>query len=374
MRSGGIPSTRRKLANLVPSSATVAQLAGLLSDADTVIAGNLGTLAAGDVAVYSGTAWVNGRRAWGIGTTSTPAIVLANTTEAVSGAATQLSPAIQLTADTWNVGTGRRASNFRIQNNPLSSVNVVQLEILHSYDAGAYSSMLSLKVGQVSEFNGAVGCTYVRAGGAPYFAANQNYGGLSFDGIFSLTDRMLGSVHTNRTDGANNIVVTSCYAKGSAITNAATMRLHQFSVSLSSGVNTEVGSFRCNGDLFANQAVNGQALAIKTLTELTTIAAAAHTDTAIEIPAHAIVLGVSALVQVAIPDAATVNVGTAATADLFVSGLSTVLGSSSAGTKAGALYNATAAAVRITPNASPTADTGRVRVTIHYIEITPPTS
>lgn len=44
------------------------------------------------------------------------------------------------------------------------------------------------------------------------------------------------------------------------------------------------------------------------------------------------------------------------------------------GTKAGAYYNATAEGIVITPDTVPTDNTGRVRVTIHYLEVTPPAS
>jgi len=49
-------------------------------------------------------------------------------------------------------------------------------------------------------------------------------------------------------------------------------------------------------------------LAIKSLSEVTTIAAAATSDTTIQMPAGAIVLGVSLRVTVVIPTAATFTV------------------------------------------------------------------
>jgi hypothetical protein len=49
-------------------------------------------------------------------------------------------------------------------------------------------------------------------------------------------------------------------------------------------------------------------------------------------------------------------------------------GTTDAGTKAGAYYNASALAVRITPNIQPADNSGRVRVTIHYYTVTPATS
>lgn len=120
---------------------------------------------------------------------------------------------------------------------------------------------------------------------------------------------------------------------------------------------------------------NGQQLGVKTLTELTTIAAAATTDTAIQLPANALILGVSVRVTTVIPTATTFTVGDAGSAARFsTAAVSVAAGSTDPGTKAGAYYNAAAAAVRITPNGTPGAATGAVRVTIHYLDVTPASS
>jgi len=114
-------------------------------------------------------------------------------------------------------------------------------------------------------------------------------------------------------------------------------------------------------------------LAIKSLSEVTTIAAAATSDTTIQMPAGAIVLGVSLRVTVVIPTAATFTVWDSGSAARFSTTAITVAAwSTDAGTKAWAYYNASALAIRITPNLTPGDATGRVRVTIYYIEITPP--
>lgn len=120
---------------------------------------------------------------------------------------------------------------------------------------------------------------------------------------------------------------------------------------------------------------NGQSFGVKTLTELTTIAAAANTDTTIQMPAASIVLSVSVRVTVAVTCTSTFDVGDAGSATRFsTAAVSKAVNSTDAGTKAGAYYNASAASVRITPDTVPSDNTGRVRVTIAYIEVTPPTS
>jgi hypothetical protein len=120
--------------------------------------------------------------------------------------------------------------------------------------------------------------------------------------------------------------------------------------------------------------LNGQALAIKSLTELTTIAAAASTLTTIQIPAGAIVFAVSVRVTVAIPTATTFTVTGNTTGTFHTAAVSTAVNSTDKGTAAGAFYSATTQSVKITPNATPASNAGRVRVTIMYLESTPPTS
>lgn len=155
--------------------------------------------------------------------------------------------------------------------------------------------------------------------------------------------------------------------------NAAALTLGASAdVSISRGA---AGQLNSNSSL-ARTGANGQLFHdLQALTELTTIAAAATTDTTIQMPANAVVLGVSVRVTVAIPTATTFTVGDSGSAARFsTAAVSVNLNSTDPGTKAGAYYNASALSIRITPNGTPAANTGRVRVTIYYYSITPPTS
>ena len=121
---------------------------------------------------------------------------------------------------------------------------------------------------------------------------------------------------------------------------------------------------------------NGQALQVETLTELLTVANAAFSDTAIQIPAFAVVLGVSVRVTVSFFGVSTNFTVTGATSGTTF-GTNPVAASANStdkGTAAGAYYNAAAQSIRITPDVAPGHANGRVRVTIHYYEVTPPTS
>ena len=121
---------------------------------------------------------------------------------------------------------------------------------------------------------------------------------------------------------------------------------------------------------------NGQQLAVSVLEELTTIAAAATTSTTIQIPAGAIVLAVSVRVTTVIPTAASMTVGDGTTAAKFNTGsnIAVAAGTTDVGTKAGPTYYASATSIVFTPNATPSGATGRVRTTIFYLQVTPPTA
>lgn len=184
----------------------------------------------------------------------------------------------------------------------------------------------------------------------------------------------------NTATAGANIASGAPFSWSSSSTDARTA--YDTSISRSSAGVVQVGTTAVNalGSLnaatLATVGVNGQSCAIQSLTELTTIAAAATTDTAIQIPANAIVLGVSVRVTTVIPTAATFTVIGTTSSTAFQTGatVSTAATTTDAGTKSCPYLNATAQTIRITPNAQPADNTGRVRVTIHYISVTPPTS
>jgi hypothetical protein len=87
------------------------------------------------------------------------------------------------------------------------------------------------------------------------------------------------------------------------------------------------------------------------------------------------VLGVAVRVTTVIPTAATFTViGNTTTTVFDTAAVSVAANSTDAGTGACPYLNATAQTIRITPNATPANNTGRVRVTIFYVVVTPPTS
>jgi hypothetical protein len=201
-------------------------------------------------------------------------------------------------------------------------------------------------------------------------------------------DYPIGFNHAIRTDAASAVVCFSCYDRNAAsITNAATMRLHSFGWTNNADAYTELGAHLTDGSLWlgagnsysddgstATGGVHyGAGLNIKSLSGLVTIAAAATTTSTIQIPAGAVVLGVSCRVTTVIPTAATFSVGHAGSTALWGTGIAVAAGTTNTGAAVPALF-AAATGILITPNATPADNTGRLRVVIHYYIPTAPTS
>jgi hypothetical protein len=141
-------------------------------------------------------------------------------------------------------------------------------------------------------------------------------------------------------------------------------------VKLAHGTATSTAEFQVSGG-------SGSVIsAVKALTELTTIAAAATTNTAIQLPANAVILAVSVRVVTVIPTAATFTVTSATPAKTWntAAGVAVAATTTDVGTAPGPTFQTTASAVTITPNLTPGAATGQVRVTVYYYQVTPATS
>jgi len=110
-----------------------------------------------------------------------------------------------------------------------------------------------------------------------------------------------------------------------------------------------------------------------TATELLTIAAAAYSDTTLTIPANAIIDAVTVRVTTAIPTATTFTVTGAVSGTVFnTADVAVAAGTTDRGRLNSGVTNGAQQAVRITPSATPAANTGRVRVSVFYRVVTPP--
>jgi hypothetical protein len=145
------------------------------------------------------------------------------------------------------------------------------------------------------------------------------------------------------------------------------------------GIGGASGMF-VSGDLNLYPA-NGEQWKYRWASEEITIAAAANTDsTADLLPANSIIEAVVARVTTVIPTAATFTIGDPTTAARFATGVAVAAGTTAVGlihsdqTGAGGPKQVAAAKVRITPNLSPAAATGKVRITVFYRTFIAPVS
>lgn len=349
----------------------------------------------GDVLAYhvASAALLPTSRAWGIATTSTAGITLANTTAATVGTTVQRPPALQMDGTAWSSGAGASTTErWRIENLPATAATATSsLTFSRAQDAGAFSAVASFTSGAV--FN----CGSVLASGSYTSAAtvvmeaavNRSWGLGTATSFFKYAgDTPLVLASSIRGDAASNIVHAFVYDRNAAlITNAGTM----FNALASWTNNSDAISHMVNGyydgalwlaggnsysddGSTATGGVHyGAGLNIKNLSAVLTIAAAATTTSTVTIPAGAVVLGVSCRVTTVIPTAATFTLGHAGSAALWGTGISTAANAVNTGAAVPALF-ATATAIVVTPNTAPANNTGRLRICIHYYLPTAPTS
>ena len=284
--------------------------------------------------------------------TGTAAVLTANTftatqtvTEAVGSSALVLTGATQTSSlpvinatQTWNnAATAFTGILLNVTNTASAAGSVLQ-----DWQVSGVSKVSITKAGAIASASTITGNGLVAASGS-FITTNGN--ALYFNGTGSGSGPAL-------------------------LQNSATQLL------LLNGSQSQFVDFACRGLTLLPTTQAGQLLAILNLSELTTIAAAASTDTAIQMPAGAIVMAVSVRVTTTIPTATTFTVGDSGLATRFsTASVGVASGSTDAGTAAGAYYNAGALSVRLTMvGAPPAANTGRVRVTIWYFLSTPPTS
>lgn len=224
---------------------------------------------------------------------------------------------------------------------------------------------------------------------APFFStglANVSTGGVDDGTTLAGNFNQFARITSTATSGSiAAVAITPTYNQASGTAANTDLLINRTETAIGSGqqnlIDAQVGgSSRYRVDRTGGQFIggaNGQSFnSIQSLTELTTVAAAATTDTTIQMPANSVVLGVSVRVTTVIPTATSFSVGDSGSATRFsTTNVGVAADSTDPGTKAGAYYNASALSIRLTMNGgTPAANTGRVRVTIYYYTITPPTS
>jgi hypothetical protein len=293
-------------------------------------------------------------QATGLGTTSTDGGILENITAATGAATVQISPRLRLRGTAWDTAASETV-DFFMENLP----------------ATAATPTGTLKFGY--SLNGA-------AASYPFTVSSAGAGTLLSNLTVASNWSASGSVQNMSADYPIAWQSTNLLAGNATNQELRTGSGARFGFSSNSNPAVAVldayFTRAAAGSLAVSDGVNGKAFGlINELTELTTIAAAATTDTTIQMPAASVVLAVSVRVTTVIPTAATFTVGDSGSAARFsTAAVSTAATSTDPGTKAGAYYNASALSIRITPNLTPADNSGRLRVTIYYYSVTPPTS
>lgn len=203
---------------------------------------------------------------------------------------------------------------------------------------------------------------------APSIAfANESGTGFSRGGAGIVNLSFQGAQGVRFDNSSGNRVITDNFVIGLATPDVVLSRDAANTLALKNGnLAQESRVYAGNGGFMS---------VVKTVTESLTIAAAATTVGATSIPAGAILLGVSVRVTTVIPTAATFTVTTTVGGTtLNTAAVSTAANSTDPGTAAGASFRSAATAVTITPNLTPVAATGVVRLQYYYLQVTPATS
>ena len=189
------------------------------------------------------------------------------------------------------------------------------------------------------------------------------------DGEINITTAASAAMLSDQADGGSSVAVT-LGSTNSFVTTGAKL----LSIMNGDPAGLERAYFDYRGDLCINKLDNAQCINHKSLTELTTIAAAADGYSTIQLPVNSLIIGVNARVTTVIPTATTFSIGISGSKTKYATGISVAAGTATACLSNGIHYNTSATSLCITPSATPATATGKVRLTINYIDMTVPTS
>jgi hypothetical protein len=234
--------------NVMRSSGAVwASSALALDDLSDVTAG---TPVQGSVLANDGAGqFQNTVRALAIATTSTPIMVIRNTTPATAGVPVQYSGGLLLGGEGFKTGDASYTEDWMIENHPSGGGSVSSvLAFMRRQEAGGWGTFFTIKS------NGdAVVSARVQSIGELwlYGALDRSLGLGNCNHVLSAADRPVGFSSESRSDGANNVVCFSVWDAGvagpSAVTNRATMPLHTMGVSDGAGTYYPVHEFFVDG-------------------------------------------------------------------------------------------------------------------------------
>lgn len=132
-----------------------------------------------------------------------------------------------------------------------------------------------------------------------------------------------------------------------------------------------------HGDLTSNKLVNGQELNWKTVTALVIVSTAIQQVTSVQVPANSEVAAVSIYVDTQPPGTSNVDVGVAGSAiskKRYGVDVSTNIGTAHPGMESPGVFYLVTTPIVLTFDVAPSDNSGRIRITVHYRAIVPPSS
>lgn len=327
-------------------------------------------------------------RALALGTTTAVGALLSNTTAATVGAQQQYSSAMQWLGCGWITDSGGSSQTvgWRSYVKPGTGSTAAAPTLVFEYrttTAGSWTEGAQMTSsgdfkapGGITAGSGlAAGIVSMGTKGRVFSQTNVGSGLSTTGGIESTSNPGVCFVKS-LTDGAAVRAWATAWYTLSATAPAG--KLHSFGWVNNGGAFVESAYIAGNGDIVCNGGLgNGQALGIKALTTLHTLADATSShSTGLNIPAGCLCLAVSTRVVTAIPSAGgvTYDVGIGGATTRYASGLSDAADTTDSGNDDGVRGYDAATEIILTTSGNTNAGTGQVRVTIHYIELTPPTS
>lgn len=284
------------------------------------------------------------------------------TTQTATAGNQKFSPALHFQGSGWktNATAAAQSCDWLIETEPVENAAAPTnyLVFKQSVNGAAYSNIINFSTGEIY-LTGAInlhdgtGSKLACFFGTGLISSNRTGGGFYFNA------------------GNTNVQDTGLSSPSAGVVAVGTGAVGSFAGTIKS---TTMLQESANGA----QWIYGQA------SELLTIAAAASTDSSANLlPADAVIEAVVVRVTTVIPTAATFTVGDPTTAARFGTGISVAANttkscidhwSGAVTTLAAGPSQAAAAKVRITPNLTPGAATGVVRITVFYRQFVAPTS
>ena len=255
---------------------------------------------------------------------------------------------------------------------------------LQNYSTGADIAGNGAYGGTPVAVTGIVQANRVMAGAGTEAAPSLSFSGVPGDGFFDDGTGIwftTAGVKRGKLSGGN-LLLSQDFNKGVVVGVSSDAGIWGIGTAAWAIGNGTAGNF--SGSLKLNNTIKATAQGATwisgSVTELTTIAASATTDTTIDLPANAVIRAVVGRVTVQPPGTTTMTVGDPTTAARFATGISTAASTTFVGfiqadqTGAPGPRQTSTAKVRYTPNATPSDNTGRVRTVVFYDVFSPPTS